>query len=82
MAKASTVHLPEHATLRARIVVEGKQRLLFYVPSSDPTARPYLFACGPNGEAPSCECAYRHQVRHDQRCELVRRAAEVAARAR
>lgn len=78
---ASKSHTPENATLRARVTLDGKERLLFYVPSSDPDERPYLFACGPNGEYPSCECVYRHPRRRVPGCTLIARAAEVAARA-
>lgn len=77
----SPMHTPEHATLRARVTVDGNERLLFYIPSSDPGERPYLFACGPNGEYPACECAYRHPKRRGTSCQLIERAGEVAARA-
>lgn len=78
---ANTVHTPENATLRARVVINGRPRLLFYVPSSDPDAEPYLFGCDPDGGAPACECSYRHPQKRGVVCELVKRSAEVAAKA-
>lgn len=77
---ASTSHTPENATLRARVTIGGKERLLFYVPSSKADERPYLFACGPEGEYPSCECAYRWPHKRGVTCQLIERAAEVAAK--
>lgn len=77
---ANKVHTPENVTLRGRVTINGIERLLFYVPSSDPDAQPYLFGCGPNGEAPCCECSIRHPQKRGVVCEIVNHAAEIAAK--